>query len=255
MTVQIADTVTWTPRAAGQISSEATQRRFGLQISELFVSIQGEGRFDGTRSVFLRTTGCNLRCTFCDTPYTSWSPAGEFLTHAEILARIESFSCEHVVLTGGEPLLQPEIVPLSHELKRRGHFITVETAGTTDRPVAADLMSISPKRANSAPPDDDAWGARHRRAQHRPEVMRRLMSDYDFQLKFVIDTPADVADVERYLQEFPEVEPTRVWLMPQGVTMPVLTEKQRWLEPAARERGFHFCPRTHIALFGNTRGT
>ena len=226
-----------------------------LRIAEVFYSIQGEGRFAGTPSVFVRTTGCNLRCWFCDTPYTSWHPEGGHRTLAELLREIRSFECDHVVLTGGEPLLQPSIVPLSHELRREGYVITVETAGTVYRPVAADLMSISPKLANSAPRESSRWVVRHEDHRDRPEILRRLLREYDTQLKYVIDTPADLDELRQVVRELPEATPDRIWLMPQGVTTADLTSRAAWLEPAAAELGYRFCPRRHIEMFGNVRGT
>lgn len=226
-----------------------------VRVSEIFRSIQGEGRYTGLPSVFVRTTGCNLRCWYCDTPYTSWEPAGETQPWREIVAKVAEFDCRHVVLTGGEPLLPVEIVPLSHALRDAGYLITVETAGTVYRPVAADLMSISPKLANSAPRQATRWQPRHERDRERPAVVKRLLAEYDAQLKFVVDEPADLADIDRFLSLFPEVAPDQVWLMPQGITRPELATKADWLAAAAAERGFHYCPRRQIELFGNVRGT
>lgn len=225
-----------------------------MLISELFHSVQGEGRLTGTPSVFVRTSGCNLRCWFCDTPYTSWEPEGTLRTTESLLEEIATFSCEHVVITGGEPLLLPEMVPFSAELKRRGHFITFETAGTVLQPVQADLMSISPKLANSTPRQSD-WTQRHDARRHRPEVIRALTSQYRYQLKFVIDQPADLFDVECWLDEFPELDAQNVFLMPQGTDVEALQSRMQWIEPAATQRGWNVSPRLHIELFGNTRGT
>src|SRR5258707_13951653 len=84
-----------------------------VKISEIFYSVQGEGSLVGVPSVFVRTSGCNLRCVWCDTPYTSWRPEGDELSLDEILARVDaSPQARHVVVTGGEPLIAPEIVEL-----------------------------------------------------------------------------------------------------------------------------------------------
>jgi 7-carboxy-7-deazaguanine synthase len=123
------------------------------------------------------------------------------------------------------------------------------------RPVTADLMSLSPKLANSLPKEHSAWRGRHARDQHRPDVLRRLMTEYAYQLKFVIDTPEDVTEVVEYLAQFPKVPPEQVWLMPQGVQPETLAEKEVWLAPLAAQWGFRYCPRKHIELFGNVRGT
>ena len=88
-------------------------------VAEVYSSIQGEGEFAGVPSVFVRTSGCNLRCWFCDTPFTSWQPEGTHVALADLLRQVAGFQIEHVVLTGGEPLLQPEAEPLCAELLDR----------------------------------------------------------------------------------------------------------------------------------------
>lgn len=225
-----------------------------MWISEVFESIQGEGRYVGVPSGFIRTSGCNLRCVFCDTPYTSWRPEGEERSIDSLLAQVSQFNARHMVLTGGEPLLVPDMVPLTQELKRAGFTITVETAGTVSRSVAADLMSISPKLSNSIP-RGTAWERRHDQRRHRPDVIHDLVDRYDAQFKFVIDAPHDIHEVEEYLAEFPEVRGDQIYLMPQGISAGELAEKLDWLKIAAQERSWQVSPRLHIELFGNTRGT
>ena len=122
-----------------------------MKIAELFYSLQGEGSLVGVPSVFIRTSGCNLRCSWCDTPYTSWQPEGTELSLDQILDEVQAHPARHVVVTGGEPMIAPEIVPLTERLRALGLHITIETAGTVFQPVACDLMSISPKLANSTP--------------------------------------------------------------------------------------------------------
>jgi 7-carboxy-7-deazaguanine synthase len=223
-------------------------------IAEVFHSVQGEGRWAGTPSVFVRTSGCNLRCWFCDTPYTSWEPEGEERSVESLLDQVRAYDCEHVVITGGEPMLVKEVADLTRRLKEARHVITVETAGSVDLDVSADLMSISPKLANSTPAGT-GWAARHDARRHRPDVIRRLTTDFDYQLKFVIDTPADAAEVEGYLEEFPHVTPDRVMLMPQGTAAHALAERLPWIAAEANRRGWRVSPRLHIELFGNKRGT
>jgi len=234
-----------------------------MRIAEIFRSIQGEGRLTGTESIFVRTSGCNLRCRYCDTPYASWTPEGEDLSVAEILGRIDglrpsdSRNVQHVILTGGEPMLLAELVPLSESLRARGWHITIETSGTLYLPVACNLMSISPKLSNSTPPpeQDPQWTSRHTLQRHAPDVIRRLIAEYDYQLKFVIDCPEDCREVEIYLREFAEIQRDRVMLMPQGVDSEVLADKAAWLVPYCAASGFQYCPRRQIEWFGTTRGT
>ncbi len=224
-----------------------------MLIAEVFCSIQGEGRHAGVPSVFVRTSGCNLRCWFCDTPYTSWEPEGQQHSVSELIAQVRSYDCEHVVITGGEPMLVPDVVPFTEALRGHGHYLTIETAGTVDLPVVADLMSISPKLSNSVP-RGTAWADRHESRRHRPDVVRRLISDYDFQLKFVIDTPGDIVEVEQYLVEFPEIPPRAIWLMAQATEAAALQERSSWVANAAIERRWCFSPRLHVELWGNQRG-
>jgi 7-carboxy-7-deazaguanine synthase len=228
-----------------------------VKIAEIYKSIQGEGLLAGYDSVFIRTSGCNLRCWFCDTPYTSWAPEGRDLSVEEVLSQCDEWDCRHVVITGGEPMLFAELIPLAASLRAAGRHITIETAGTLYLPVACDLMSISPKLANSTPPTqrDPRWRRRHEQTRHAPEVIRRLTGEHEYQIKFVVDTPADCAEIETYLDQFPAIERRRVMLMPQGVDPEALVEKGAWLEAYCRENALRYCPRLQIEWFGAVRGT
>ncbi len=228
-----------------------------MKISEIYKSVQGEGLLTGTPSVFVRASGCNLRCWFCDTPYASWQPEGNDYAVDEIVAEIEEWDCRHVVLTGGEPMLFAELIPLSEQLRAGGWHITIETAGTLYLPVACDLMSISPKFASSGPKatEHPHWSRRHERQRHQPEVLRALMTEYQYQLKFVIDQEPDLQNVEQFLAEFPQVKPERALLMPQGRTLEELQERARWLEPHCQDRGWTYCQRRQFEWYGAVRGT
>ncbi len=212
----------------------------------------------GTPSVFVRFSGCNLSCRYCDTPFASSKRQGEDLSLQRIVELVAEHDCRHVVITGGEPLLFADVVPLSAALSGLGHHITIETAATVDQPVHCDLMSISPKFANSRPSaaaDLPDLAGRHERARHAPHVIRRLVRDYPYQMKFVVDNVEDCHDVEVYLHEFPEVDRAQVMLMPQGTEQQVLEDKARWLLPYCYEHGLIFCPRRQIEWFGDARGT
>lgn len=228
-----------------------------MRVAEIYQSVQGEGFLSGVESAFVRASGCNLRCWYCDTPYASWQPEGEDLSVEEILARVEPMPCDHVVLTGGEPMLFAELIPLAEGLRVLGRHITIETAGTLYLPVECDLMSISPKLANSTPAAaaTPQWSERHERARHVPEVIRRLISQYDYQFKFVVDSPADCQEVERYLAEFPTIDRSRVMLMPQGTESEALKRHAEWLEPYCQAHDLVYCPRKHIEWFGLVRET
>lgn len=222
-------------------------------ISEVYESFQGEGPYAETDSLFIRTSGCNLRCSFCDTPYASWNPEGTQQSLKELGEQITASSAGHVVITGGEPMLAPALPELTELCRQQGKVITIETAGTVDRSVECDLMAISPKRRNSTP-EDAVWSVRHEETRHQPAVINSLFGRYSAILKFVIDQQADVDDVNEYLNEFPAVSADRVWLMPQARTAEELAAKTDWVREAAEKSGFSFSTRLHIQKFGDRRG-
>lgn len=228
-----------------------------MRICEIYRSRQGEGFLTGTESWFIRTSGCNLRCWFCDTPFTSWNPEGESKTIQQILDDLDFEEAQHIVLTGGEPMLSKNVGKLSEELKQLGFHITIETAGTIDQPVKCDLMSISPKLSNSTPSASRAgeWSHRHERRRHQPAVVRQLIKRYEYQVKFVVDSISDCGEIEDYLQQLPDISHDRVMLMPQGTSLDELVEREKWLKPYCESNGFNFCPRKHIEWYGNKRGT
>lgn len=228
-----------------------------MRIAEIYHSIQGEGFLTGTESVFVRASGCNLRCWYCDTPYASWQPEGEDFEVSAILARIAEWDARHVVITGGEPMLFAELIPLTEALRAGGRHITIETAGTLDLPVHCDLMSISPKLSNSTPSRSQSatWARRHERTRQAPGVIRRLVQDYVYQLKFVVDQPADGEEVLNWLTQFPEIDRSCLMLMPQGTDPAALAQTAEWLVPYCETEGLRYCPRKQIEWFGLIRGT
>ena len=112
-----------------------------MKINEIFCSIQGEGHFTGTASVFIRTSGCNLRCPFCDTRHEE----GWEMSIEEIAIAAASYSPRHAVITGGEPSLQPELPQLVEALHEVGFFVQIETNGTHPLPSGIDWVTCSPK--------------------------------------------------------------------------------------------------------------
>jgi 7-carboxy-7-deazaguanine synthase len=226
-----------------------------MKISEIFHSIQGEGLLAGTSSTFIRTSGCNLRCTWCDTPYTSWQPEGDERTLAAILDEVRKHRSTHAVLTGGEPMLTEDAVPLTERLKQLGLHITIETAGTVYRPVSCDLMSLSPKLQNSIPFDreDGRWATQHDRLRYQPEILKRLMAEYPYQLKFVVQAREDITEITRIIDQTGALR-SRVVLMPEGTDASVLYQRSLWLTEICKSEGFHFSPRLHVDLWGNRRG-
>lgn len=222
-----------------------------MRIAEIFHSLQGEGSLVGVPSVFVRTSGCNLRCAWCDTPYTSWHPEGDDWTLERIWAAVDAYPARHVVVTGGEPMIAREIVELTRGLRARGLHITVETAGTVFAAVECDLMSISPKLANSTP--EGEWAERHERLRIQAEVLRRLMADYNYQLKFVVARAEDIGEVRDLVRTL-DADAGKVMLMPEGIEAGVLRERGMWLAEVCKREGFRFSPRLHVELWGNRRG-
>lgn len=222
-----------------------------MKIAELFYSLQGEGSLVGVPSVFIRSSGCNLRCAWCDTPYTSWQPEGTELDLDRIVDEVQAHPARHVVITGGEPMIQPEMVPLTERLRALGMHITIETAGTVFQPVACDLMSISPKLSNSTPAGN--FAEPHDRLRIQPTILAELMARYEYQLKFVVENPADLQEI-RALMEMLAAPRERVILMPEGTEPARLAERGLWLAEICKEEGFRFSPRLHIDLWGSRRG-
>jgi len=229
-----------------------------MRIAEIFHSIQGEGLLAGVPSIFIRTSGCNLRCHWCDTPYASWKPEGPEMSIEEILKKLTEWHCHHVVLTGGEPMITPDLPELATALKKQKKHITIETAGTIlPNSISCDLASISPKLSNSTPsPErDPAWAKKHEATRLQPEVIAEWIRKYPFQLKFVVSSELDLADIKHLLSRLPPVPLHQILLMPEGIDVKTLATRSPWLVDICKREGFRFCPRLQIELFGHTRGT
>jgi 7-carboxy-7-deazaguanine synthase len=240
-----------------------------LPVSETFFSIQGEGKLAGVPSLFIRASGCNLRCRWCDTPYASWNAEGDPQQVQDLISLSQSRSdVRHVVLTGGEPMIFPQMTELSAALVEAGLHVTIETAGTVVPPGGASfhLISISPKLSNSTPVNDGrdpsgAWARRHESRRINLPVLQRLLDEShapgrDRQLKFVVSAPTlnkDLEEIDALLAGLHSWEASDVLLMPEGVK----PSGQQEIEPivqACMSRGWRYCPRLHIELWGNVRG-
>lgn len=229
-----------------------------MKLSELFYSIQGEGKLAGVPSVFVRASGCNLRCVWCDTPYASWEPEGEEVPVEQIVSRLREFPARHVVLTGGEPMIMQDVAALCAAIKAQGYHLTIETAATVFQPVELDLASLSPKLSNSTPHDREGGRFARVHEQHRlnlPVIQQFIDSAPDIQLKFVISQREDFDEVESILPRLSGWTPADVLMMPEGIDATTLAERSAWLAELCKARGYRFCPRLHILLYGNRRGT
>ncbi|BBM82616.1 7-carboxy-7-deazaguanine synthase QueE [Candidatus Uabimicrobium amorphum] len=227
-----------------------------MWISEIFYTVQGEGILLGVPSVFVRTSGCNLRCAWCDTKYTSWNASGQHINVEDVLKKVMSFPCDHVVLTGGEPLLDKDITTLTHLLHQENKHITIETAATIfNEDIICDLASLSPKLSNSKPQGlSEDWIQRHEKQRLQPQIINKWIEKYDYQLKFVVSEKNDLQEILQLLESLTNVTRQNVVLMPEGTQAAALYEKSIWLTEVCKEYGFRYTPRMHIDLFGNKRG-
>jgi len=237
-----------------------------LPVNELFASLQGEGVLAGTPSTFVRTSGCNLRCWFCDSYHTSWEPTHAWMSLEEIVAEIEASDADHVVLTGGEPLLHEASVALLEALDDRGYHTTVETNGTIYRDAPIDLVSVSPKLASSTPtPERDPsgegeWAERHEADRIDIDALARLVAEYDFQLKFVVTDADDMPEILELLADLRAaadvpIPDEDVLLMPEGATRERLAETRGRVADLAMEYGFRYTPRLHVDLWNDAPET
>ncbi len=238
-----------------------------LPINELFHSLQGEGKLAGVPTVFVRTSGCNLRCWFCDSYHTSWEPTHATMSLEEIVSTVEQYTqTTHVVVTGGEPLIHDDIVPLLGRLDEQGYHTTVETNGTIYRDAPIHLASVSPKLASSTPtaatdPNGDGeWADRHERDRIDFEALARLVDAYESQLKFVVTGRDDLPEIEEIVEGVrartdSHVRDTDVLLMPEGTTRAELNETRRTVAELAAEHGYRYTPRIHVDVWNDAPGT
>jgi 7-carboxy-7-deazaguanine synthase len=234
-----------------------------IHINEIFVSIQGEGRYIGTPSIFVRTTGCNLRCkwgeTACDTPHTSWNAVGEMMPVSSVVERIKALHAEHdhidhLVITGGEPALQKHLPALAAAVRKDGFFTTLETNGTIFVDLDIDFVSVSPK-LHSSTPIGDKFEKRHEAKRFSQDALGAWITTTDYQLKFVVDRPEDEAEILAMLETLNADDIGRVYLMPQGITIDQLAGNAKLCVDMCVRHDWRFTPRAHIEIYGNEPGT
>ncbi len=241
-----------------------------LPVNEVFHSLQGEGKLAGVPSTFVRTSGCNLRCWFCDSYHTSWEPTHGWFDVTDVIERVEAHGGEHVVVTGGEPMIHDAVADLLSELSARGYHTTVETNGTVFREAAIDLASVSPKLATSTPTterppaggdaDVGVWEDRHERNRLDYDALASLVEAYDVQLKFVVTSREDLTEIKDVVDELRAVSSARVrdtdvLLMPEGTTREQLAETRDLTAELALEHGYRYTPRLHVDLWNDAPGT
>ncbi len=225
-----------------------------MKVSEIFYSLQGEGFLAGVPSVFVRLAGCPLRCRWCDTKYAWDETAGTEYSISEIIQAVEQWPCKFVVITGGEPMINPDLPKLVNQLKDLGKHITIETAGIVFiQDLACDLMSISPKLSNSTP-TEPKFAAVHEGSRLDEAILRRLIDNYKYQLKFVVDSQNDLLEIQKTIKKIGNVDLTRVMLMPQAAAREELLAKSNLVAEMCKSSGFAFCQRLQVLLWDNAKG-
>ncbi|AQT69670.1 7-carboxy-7-deazaguanine synthase [Anaerohalosphaera lusitana] len=223
-------------------------------INEIFYCLQGEGKLAGTPSALIRLAGCPLRCRWCDTKYACPTTAGQPRTPEQILTEISEYPTRHAIVTGGEPLAQQDTPHLLQALEHAGMHVTIETCGIHyHENIPCDLMSISPKLSNSTP-DDPELASPHDAARLCPEILQKLIDNYDYQLKFVVDTPADLDEIAELLDSLNNVNPYKVFFMPQASTRDEYLQKSQLVAQICEKTGFKMSQRLHILLYDGQKG-
>jgi 7-carboxy-7-deazaguanine synthase len=225
-----------------------------MKIVEKFYSLQGEGRLTGTPSVFIRLAGCPLRCCWCDTKYAWDSNAGSDYSIDQIINFVQQFPTRFVVITGGEPMIDDNLPELTRQLKALDKHITIETAGIMlNRLVLCDLMSISPKLSNSCP-SDPKLAAIHNDSRLDIAVLGKLLENYDYQLKFVVDSAADLPEIQELVTKLNPIDKEKIMLMPQSQTRDELLQKSPLVADLCLKYSYTFCQRLHVLLWNNQKG-
>jgi len=249
--------------------SELALSLLGPGRPEVFESIQGEGPFAGRPSVFVRTSGCNLQCVWCDTPHT-WNWEGTAFAHRdgrkfvrdhevvrlgvdvllEVVGRLRSRA---FVLTGGEPMAQQralgEFMVAARQRWPEATF-DLETNGTiAPQPQFDALVShyvVSPKLASSRMPLTKRWVTK---------ALQAFAASERASFKFVVtDDPADPEEIRSFQQAL-SIEPDRIYLMPEGTDPASLDARAARVAQHCLERGYRFSDRLHVRLYGDVRGT
>ena len=172
---------TWGESPGWCVVPETEEKQATLTINEIYHSIQGESTWAGIPCVFVRLTFCNLRCTYCDTEYAFYE--GEKMTLDAIVEKVEGFDCKLVEITGGEPLLQKQVLPLMTRLCDLGHTVLIETSGASDiSPIDSRVHRIMDLKTPSSGESERNLYANIQHLTDRDEVKFVIGSreDYDW---------------------------------------------------------------------------
>ncbi|MDO8526560.1 MAG: 7-carboxy-7-deazaguanine synthase QueE [Deltaproteobacteria bacterium] len=224
---------------------------------EIFYSVQGEGRNIGQPRVFIRSSLCNLKCTWCDTAYTwNWKKFKKEdeivdITPQMIAEEVQRHRCKNLVFTGGEPLLQQESwVEIMGHLRgiNARYYFEVETNGTFLPSDEFDLLinqyNVSPKLENS----DNSQASREKKTAYSffAESPKAFF-------KYVVVDEKDLDEILKLIGKY-NISSDHIYLMPEGTTSKQLKAKSPWIKKICKTHGFHFSDRSHIHLYGSMRG-
>lgn len=206
-----------------------------MQITEIYQSIQGESSYAGLPCVFVRTTGCDLRCSWCDSEFTF--TGGERMSLDEILARVGAYACDLVEITGGEPMLQKEIHELAARLADNGHTVLIETGGHRDvsglDPRVIRIMDLKCPASNEC--HKNLWSnLAHLRPEDEVKFVIADRNDYEWALSAIREHRLEERVKVLLSTAFATLEPRRVveWMLEDGVRARFQLQLHKYIWPA-----------------------
>ena len=225
-----------------------------MKISEIFESIQGEGNNAGKHAVFLRTAECNLKCVWCDTKYTwdwknyDYSKEVNEMSIKEVRQSLEQFRIRHLVITGGEPLMQQDDLAELLTFLKPEFYVEVETNGTilpnNALSTLVDQWNVSPKTKNSG----------------NPLEMCEVNECYTFfskkkncYFKYVVESEDDLIEINQFISKY-SLKKDRVLLMTQAITKEEILAKENNVFTISKKNSLGFSPRLHVMKWGSQRG-
>ena len=225
-----------------------------MQINEIFKSIQGEGPNFGKPAIFLRTAQCNLKCTWCDTKYTwdwknyDYTKEVKEMTIEEIKEQLLDYEIKHLVITGGEPLLQQDDIADLLSFLKPDFYVEIETNCTIlPNKMLTDLVdqwNVSPKTENSGNPLE---------LYENDECYYFFANQENCFFKYVVENESDIPEIKKFVAKY-NIPENRVQLMTQASTKEEISAREKSISELAKANNFLFSPRLHVAMWGAQRG-
>ena len=225
-----------------------------MQINEIFKSIQGEGPNFGKPAIFLRTAQCNLKCTWCDTKYTwdwknyDYTKEVKEMTLEEIKEQLIDLEIKHLVITGGEPLLQQDDLADLLSFLKPDFYVEIETNCTIlPNKMLTDLVdqwNVSPKTENSGNPLE---------LYENDECYYFFANQENCFFKYVVENESDIPEIKKFVTKY-NIPENRVQLMTQASTKEEISAREKSISELAKANNFLFSPRLHVAMWGAQRG-